>query len=64
MTLSSKVAGTLTLSGCVAELFILKHDGQARPALRVTWQQSQGFWTDPPVSHGMPIRDVIVWLRG
>ena len=52
------------MSGSVSELFIPKHNGQARLALRATWQQRQGFWTDHPVSHGMPICDVIVWLRG
>jgi len=45
-------------------VFTPKHNGQARPALRATWQQSQGLWTNHPVFHGMPIRDVIVWLRG
>ena len=45
-------------------VFTPKHDGQARPALRATWQQSQGLWSNYPVFHGMPIRDVIVWLRG
>jgi hypothetical protein len=62
--LSSRVAGTLTLSESVSELFIPKHDGQARPDLRATWQQNQGFWTNHPVSYGMPIRDVIVWIKG
>jgi hypothetical protein len=32
--------------------------------LRTTWQQSQGSWRDHPVFHGLPIREVIVWLRG
>ncbi len=32
--------------------------------LRTTWQQSQGSWRDHPVFHGLPIRAVIVWLRG
>jgi hypothetical protein len=32
--------------------------------LRTTWEQSQGSWRDHPVFHGLPIRDVIVWLRG
>jgi len=32
--------------------------------LRTTWQQSQGSWHDHPVFHGLPIREVIVWLRG
>jgi hypothetical protein len=45
-------------------VFTPKHSGQAHPALRATWQQSQGLWTNHPVFHGMPIRDVIVWLRG
>jgi hypothetical protein len=45
-------------------VFTPKHNDQARPALRATWQQSQGLWTNHPVFHGMPIRDVIVWLRG
>ena len=41
-----------------------QHNGPARLALRATWQQSQGLWTNHPVFHGMPIRDVIVRLRG
>ena len=45
-------------------VFTPKHNGPARLALRATWQQSQGLWTNHPVFHGMPIRDVIVWLRG
>ena len=45
-------------------VFTPQHDSPARPALRATWQQSQGLWTNHPVFHGMPIRDVIVWLRG
>ena len=32
--------------------------------LRTTWQQSQGSWRDHPVFHGLPIREVIIWLRG
>jgi hypothetical protein len=32
--------------------------------LRTTWEQSQGSWRDHPVFHGLPIREVIVWLRG
>jgi hypothetical protein len=32
--------------------------------LRMTWQQGQGIWRDHPVFHGLPIREVIVWLRG
>jgi hypothetical protein len=32
--------------------------------LHTTWQQSQGSWRDHPVFHGLPIREVIVWLRG
>ena len=32
--------------------------------LCTTWQQSQGSWRDHPVFHGLPIREVIVWLRG
>ena len=32
--------------------------------LCTTWRQSQGSWRDHPVFHGLPIREVIVWLRG
>jgi hypothetical protein len=32
--------------------------------LRATWQQSQGCWRYHPVFHGLPSREVIVWLRG
>ena len=32
--------------------------------LRTTWQQGQGLWRDHPVFHGLPIREVIIWLRG
>ena len=32
--------------------------------LRTTWEQSQGSWRDHPVFHGLPICEVIVWLRG
>ena len=32
--------------------------------LRTIWQQSQGSWRHYPVFHGLPIREVIVWLRG
>lgn len=32
--------------------------------LRTTWQQSQGLWRDHPVFRGMPIENVITWLRG
>ena len=32
--------------------------------LRTIWQQSQGSWRHHPVFHGLPIREVIVWLRG
>lgn len=32
--------------------------------LRTIWQQSHGSWRDHPVFHGLPIREVIVWLRG
>lgn len=45
-------------------VFTPKHDGQRHSNLRATWQQSQGLWKDHPVFHDMPIRDVIIWLRG
>jgi hypothetical protein len=32
--------------------------------LRTTWQQSQGSWRDHPVFCGLPVREVIIWLRG
>jgi hypothetical protein len=32
--------------------------------LHTVWQQSQGSWRHHPVFHGLPIREVIVWLRG
>ena len=32
--------------------------------LRTVWQQSQGSWRHHPVFQGLPIREVIVWLRG
>jgi hypothetical protein len=32
--------------------------------LRTLWQQSQGSWRHHPVFHGLPIREVIRWLRG
>jgi hypothetical protein len=37
---------------------------RARAMLRTVWQQSQGSWRQHPVFHGLPIREVIVWLRG
>ena len=43
-------------------VFTPKHNGQARPALHLAAES--GTWTNHPVFHGMPIRDVIVWLRG
>lgn len=36
----------------------------APPDLRVVWQQSQGSWRHHPVFQGLPIWEVIVWLRG
>ena len=44
-------------------VFIQAHAPE-RLDLRTTWQQSQGSWRHHPVFHGLPIREVIVWLRG
>ena len=45
-------------------VFAPKHDGQRHSDLRAAWQQSQGLWRDHPVFHGMPIGEVMTWLRG
>lgn len=44
-------------------VFTPQSNGQERPDLRATWQQSQGLWKDHPVFHGMAIGEVMTWLR-
>ena len=44
--------------------FAPSHDRQEPPDVRTIWQQSQGLWKDHPIFHGMPVGNVIAWLRG
>ena len=45
-------------------VFIPKPNVRTPPDPRTTWKQSQGLWRNHPVFRGMPIGDVITWLRG
>ena len=45
-------------------VFTPKRNGKPGPDLRTAWLQSQGLWKDHPVFRGMPVDDVIAWLRG
>ena len=45
-------------------VFTLKRNGKSSPDLRTAWLQSQGLRKDHPVFRGMPVDDVIAWLRG
>ncbi len=45
-------------------VFTPKRNGKSSPDLRTAWLQSQGLWKDHPVFRGMPVDDVIAWLRG
>lgn len=48
----------------VSESFAVVTQAQEPLDLRTPWQQRQGSWRDHPVFHGLPIHEVIVWLRG
>jgi hypothetical protein len=50
--------------GYTDKVVFIQAQAQERLDLRTIWQQSQGSWRNHPVFHGLPIRDVIVWLRG
>jgi len=45
-------------------VFTPKKKTGGRPDVLATWKRSQGLWADHPVFQGMPIREVIQWLRG
>jgi hypothetical protein len=47
-----------------AKVVFTQAQAPERLDLRTVWQQSQGSWRHHPVFHGLPIREVIVWLRG
>jgi hypothetical protein len=50
--------------GYTDKIVFTQADGQEHLDLRTMWQQSRGSWRNHPVFHDMPIREVIVWLRG
>jgi hypothetical protein len=50
--------------GYEAKIVFTPSNGQERLDLRTAWQQSRGLWANHPVFHGLPVREVIVWLRG
>lgn len=50
--------------GYTAKVVFTQAQPPERLDLRTVWQQSQGSWRHHPVFHGLPIREVIVWLRG
>jgi len=53
-----------TAAGYTDKVVFTQAHAQEPLDLRTTWQQSQGSWRDHPVFHGLPICEVIVWLRG
>ena len=63
-TLQSPNASFIEVDYAAKIVFTPQYDGQERPEVRAAWQKSQGLWKDHPVFHGMPIGEVITWLRG
>jgi hypothetical protein len=50
--------------GYTAQVVFPQAHAPERLDLRTVWQQSQGSWRHHPVFQGLPIREVIVGLRG
>jgi hypothetical protein len=51
-------------AGYTAKVVFTQAHAPERLDLRTVWQQSQGSWRHHPVFQGLPVREVIVWLRG
>lgn len=50
--------------GYTDKVVFTQTNGQEDLDMRTVWQQSQGSWRHHPVFQGLPIHEVISWLRG